>query len=75
MRLVTPYKVVMVNAYSKHFAALNLYQLPDHRPGHRSPLVRQSLDCLLGIAPRDAGLGVLSGRVAFKFYPGLKRLG
>jgi hypothetical protein len=26
--------------------------------------VRQSLDCLLGIAPRDAGLGVLSGRVA-----------
>ena len=26
------------------------------------PLVRQSLDCLLGIAPRDAGLGVLSGR-------------
>src|SRR5262245_15103180 len=26
-------------------------------------LVRQSLDCLLGIAPRDAGLGVLSGRL------------
>ena len=24
--------------------------------------MRQSLDCLLGIAPRDAGLGVLSGR-------------
>jgi len=27
-------------------------------------LVRQSLDCLLGIAPRDAGLGLLSGRLA-----------
>ena len=34
--------------------------------------MRQSLDCLLGIAPRDAGLGVLSGRVAFDVYPGLK---
>ena len=30
------------------------------------------MDCLLGIAPRDAGLGVLSGRVAFNLYPGLK---
>ena len=30
------------------------------------------MDCLLGIAPRDAGLGVLSGRVAFNVYPGLK---
>ena len=30
------------------------------------------MDWLLGIAPRDAGLGVLSGRVAFNLYPGLK---
>src|SRR6516165_9425135 len=37
--------------------------LPYHRPTWISDaLVRQSLDCLLGIAPRDAGLGVLSGR-------------
>ena len=50
---------------SHFFSFLTLYQLPDHRPEHRSPLVRQSLDCLLGIAPRDAGLGVLSGQVAF----------
>jgi hypothetical protein len=28
----------------------------------RAPLLRQSLDCFLGIAPRDAELGVLSGR-------------
>ena len=31
-------------------------------PRGSDALVRQSLDCLLGIAPRDAGLGVLSGR-------------
>ena len=35
-------------------------------------LVRQSLDCLLGIAPRDAGLGVLSGRRLMSLHPGLK---
>src|SRR5215471_19961758 len=56
----------------RHSATLTLYQLPDQRTERRSPLVRQSLDCLLGIAPRDAGLGVLSGRVAFNVYPGLK---
>ena len=63
--VVTPYNVVIVNANSRRSAALILNELPDHRPEHRSPLVRQSLDWLLGIAPRDAGLGVLSGRVAF----------
>src|SRR5215471_1162277 len=56
----------------RHSATLTLYQLPDQRTERRSPLVRQSLDCLLGIAPRDAGLGVLSGRVAFNVYPELK---
>ena len=50
--------------------------LPYHRLTWISDaLVRQSLDCLLGIAPRDAGLGVLSGRVVFDVYPGLKPLG
>jgi hypothetical protein len=29
---------VIVNANSRHSAALTLYQLPDHRPEHRSPL-------------------------------------
>ena len=56
----------------KAFRRSDPVPMPDHRPEHRSPLVRQSLDCLLGIAPRDAGLGVLSGRVAFNVYPGLK---
>src|ERR1700738_5006166 len=37
-----------------------------------APLVRQSLDCLLRIAPRRAGLGVLSGRGSFPTNPGLK---
>src|SRR5262249_20631130 len=69
---VTLYNVVIVIENSRLSTALALYQLPDRRPEHRSPLVRQSLDCLLGIAPRDAGLGVLSGRVAFNLYPGLK---
>ena len=30
--------VVIINANPWHSAALTLYQLPDHRPGHRSPL-------------------------------------
>jgi hypothetical protein len=35
-------------------------------------LVRQSLGCLLRIAPRRAGLGVLSGRIYYPRNPGLK---
>jgi len=39
-------------------------------------LVRQSLDCLLGIAPRDAGLGLLSGRgLSDGSFPGVKTPG
>jgi DNA polymerase I-like protein with 3'-5' exonuclease and polymerase domains len=37
-------------------------EIPDTSADTLKALVRQSLDCLLGIAPRDAGLGVLSGR-------------
>jgi len=42
------------------------------RHARRAPLLRQSLDCFLGIAPRDAELGVLSGRTRLRPYPGLK---
>ena len=44
--------------------------LPEHTA--RSPLLRQSLDCPLGITPCDAGLEVLSGRFNSLPNPGLK---
>src|ERR1700751_913385 len=42
-----------------------------HKPS-RAPLLRQSLDCLLRIAPRRARLEVLSGRTSLRPYPGQK---
>jgi hypothetical protein len=50
--------------FKRHRVAFDERYVWDCPPRGSDALVRQSLDCLLGIAPRDAGLGVLSGRSA-----------